>query len=775
MPRFFISASVLLLAACMGAAWPSNAAQALTHGGQASAVSGPLSEEAATARANAILAQMTLEEKAAQVSQQFMFGDPAEFEPFVRNGGGSLLFVTDPAVINRLQRVAVEESRLHVPLLFGFDVIHGLRTIFPVPIALAASWDPSVAERSQAVAAAEARASGITWTFAPMVDVTRDPRWGRIVEGAGEDPYLGAAFARAQVHGFQGGGLGSPGHVISGPKHFATYGASEGGRDYDAVHVSESQFYNVYLPPFAAAVEAGAGNIMSAYMEINDVPAAGNPWLLRNVLREELGFKGFVVSDANGVKSLQTQGFASDEADAAVRAMNAGNDMEMSIGANAYATLVEAVRGGRVSEATLDDSVRRVLVAKFRMGLFENPYVDETKTAGVLADPAHRQVARMAAERSLVLMRNEGGVLPLQARAGRRLAVIGPMADSRDDMVGSWVFAHDQDETVSIFEGLRDKVGSTMTVETAPGVQLSRHFPSMFDAFAPVAAVRRRPALWAETQASDEFERAVALARASDVVVMVLGETQSMTGERASRSALDLPGDQQRLLDAVAALGKPIVLVLLNGRPLDIGQAATQASGVLEAWYPGTEGGRAIADALFGDVNPGGKLPMTWPRSVGQIPVYYSQATTKAPDDADERYWDVPSTPLYPFGFGLSYTTFSFSNLRLERSAAHVGETITVTVDVANTGSREGDEVAQLYIHQKSGRATRPRRELKGFQRVTLAPGEVRTVTFTLGEAELRYWSTAEHRWVVDAANFDIWVGSDSNAQLHADFSVALP
>ncbi len=770
--RYSKKSRMVVLAACVLTLSAAAAGATAASVAAPNAAAEPVSEADATTRANALLARMTLDEKAAQVSQFFMFGDPANFEPKVRAGAGSLLFVTDVNVINRLQRVAVEESRLGIPLLFGFDVIHGLRTIFPVPIGMAASWDPPAAERAQAVAANEARASGIHWTFAPMLDVTRDPRWGRIVEGPGEDPYLASALARAQVRGFQGETIGAPGHIISGPKHFATYGASEGGRDYDAVHVSDSQFYNVYLPPFAAAIDAGAGNVMSAYMEINDVPAAANKWLLTDVLRDQLGFKGFVVSDANGVKSLTAQGFAVDEADAAVRAMNAGNDMEMALGDAAYANLVQAVHDGKVPVAVLDESVRRILIAKFRMGLFENPYVDASLTAGVLADPTHRTEARSAAARSLVLMKNDDRALPLNPAAGQRIAVIGPMADSKDDTLGSWVFAHDPNETISIYEGIRDRVGANGLVQTAPGVELKRTFPSLFEIMPDLARLRPRPAAWTEEQKPQEFERAVELARNSDVVVMVLGETQLMSGEQASRTDLTLPGEQQRLLDAVTALGKRVVVVLMNGRPLDIADAAEKVPAILEVWYPGTEGGAAVADALFGDVNPGGKLPMTWPRSVGQIPVYYSQATTKAPDDAGKRYWDVPSTPLYVFGHGLSYTTFAFSDLKVARPTVGLGQPIEITATVTNTGDRAGDEVAQLYIHQKSGRATRPIRELKGFQRLTLAPGESRTVTFTLGEAELRYWSAADRKWVVDAAKFDVWVGGDSNAELHTAFEV---
>jgi beta-glucosidase len=719
------------------------------------------------ARADALIARMTLEEKVGQISQQFVLGSAAPVEARVRSGAlGSLLFVRDPVVIDRLQHMAVEETRLGIPLLFAYDVVHGFRTIFPVPLGMAATWDPQLVEQSQAVAAREARATGIHWTFAPMLDITRDPRWGRIVEGPGEDPYLGSVLARAQVRGFQGETIGQSGRVIAGPKHFLGYGASEGGRDYDSVNLSDNQLYNVYLPPFVAAIEAGAGNVMSAYMELNDVPAVANDWLLNDLLRGELGFEGFVVSDANSVRSLIPQNFTVDATDAAVRSVRAGNDMEMSLGTGAFGQLVDAVRQGRLEEAVVDRAVRRVLIAKFRMGLFEQPYTDPALTEGVLSTPAHRDLARVAAERSMVLLQNTGDLLPLQRGAHRRVAVIGPMADSPIDTVGPWSFADKPDETVTLYEGVKAELNGAAEVETAPGVQLRRGTPSMF------AALRPQPRRWTEAQAEEEFTRAVALAGRSDLIVLVVGEDFYMSGEQASRVSLSLPGRQQALIDAVAALGKPVVMVMMNGRPLDIRAAQAKVPAILEAWHPGSEGGAAVANVLFGDVNPGGKLPITWPRDAGQIPLYYAHNATKEPAAAATRYWDEVSTPLYPFGYGLSYTTFGFSDIAVDRPVMARDGRITVSAVVTNTGDRTGDETAQLYIHQQAGRATRPVRELKGFQRVTLAPGESRTVTFTLGEAELRYWSAAERGWVMDPGAFDIWIGGDSRAELHATFEV---
>lgn len=757
----------LMMGACAAfyALSPTGAAVAQVRSSTAQRI--VVSEADAEKRAEALLAQMTLEEKAGQVSQQFMFAPSASFESQVRAGQiGSLLFVTDPAVINRMQRVAVEDSRLKIPLLFAYDVVHGYRTILPVPIAMAASFAPGLAEQGQAVAAAEARAVGIHWTFAPMVDIARDARWGRIVEGGGEDPYLGARMAEAQVRGFQGPTLGTPGRVIAGPKHFLGYGASTGGRDYDEASVSDADIYNVQLPPFRAAVEAGAGNIMSAYMDLNDIPASGNRWLLTDLLRNELGFKGWVVSDANAVKSQVSQHFAADRTDAAVRAIHAGNDMEMSIGRGAFTTLAAAVREGRLPEAELDASVRRVLVAKFRMGLFENPYVDEAAAQRVLSDPRHRTVAQEAAEASLVLLKNDGGLLPLVPGAHKRIAVVGPLADSRNDILGSWAFQFDAEETVTLVDGLRKRLGAGVEVKTAPGVELLRGVPSPFESIRPSAAP------WAEGRGAIEFQNAVDVARDADLVILALGEAQHQSGEAASRSDLTLPGDQVRLAEAVLALGKPVVLVLQNGRPLDITGLEPKVGAILEAWYPGTRGGAAMARALYGDVNPGGKLPVSWPRSVGQAPIFYAHNTTQTPRDQDKRYWDAPSTPLYPFGYGLSYTTFEFGAPQVEGLIDDEG-VVTVSTTVRNTGSRAGDEVAQLYIHQRSGRASRPVRQLKGFERITLQPGESRTVRFTLDLESVRYWNAGTRGYVVDPGVFDVWVGNSSQALARGEFTVA--
>ena len=738
------------------------------------------------ARVDELVSQMTPAEKAGQLTQYFYFRLPAaaDIEPALgldldaqpreveealgRGEAGSLLFLTDPAEINRLQRLALAGNRLGIPLLFGFDVIHGLRTIFPVPIAMAASWDLVTIERGQSVAAREARAVGIHWAFAPMVDIARDPRWGRIVEGAGEDPFLGAAVAAAQVRGFQGADLAHPERIIAGPKHFAGYGAAIGGRDYDEVNLSEYELWNTYFPPFQAAVEAGAGNVMTAYMDLNGVPASGSRWLFTEVLRETWGFDGFVVSDANAVRNLVTHGFAADLTDAGARAVTAGVDMEMAIADPAYARLPEALQSGAVTEDLIDARVRKILEVKLRLGLFDGPYVDEDRAREVLADPEHREVARVAAERSAVLLRNEGSLLPLAADQLSSIAILGPLAASQRDTLGPWVFDFDLDETITVLDGIRRAVGDNVRVDYAPGIGVvQRVFPSMFDMFGG-----NRPADPEGFDEDAEFARAVEVAAAADSAVVVVGEWQNMIGEAASRSSIELPGRQLELLQAVVATGTPTVLLVMNGRPLDLRWAAENVPAILDIWYPGTQGGAAVADLLFGDVAPGGKLPFSWPRTVGQVPMIYSHTISHEPGNQGRRYWDEQSTPLFPFGHGLSYGRFEYTDLTVDHSSIQAGETVTVSVTVTNVGQRASDEVAQLYIHQRYGSASRPVRELKGFQRLTLAPGESQTLRFPLGPDELRYWNAATRDWVIDTTTIDVFVGGDSTAAQTVSFTI---
>jgi beta-glucosidase len=720
-----------------------------------------------------LMKKMTLEEKLGQMSQianaqiaDSVLPNATREEQIIKGNPGSFLFVKDPAEIDHLQHVAVEQTRLHIPLLFGFDVIHGFRTINPVPIAMAASWDPALVERSQRMAAREASAVGVRWAFAPMVDIARDPRWGRIMEGAGEDPYLGQRIAEAQVWGFQGRTLGAPDRILASVKHFAGYGAAAGGRDYDESNISDEQLQNVYLPPFHAAEKAGAATFMAAYMNLNGVPASGNRFLIHDTLRGEWGFKGFVVSDWESVKNLTTHGYAADDADAAAKAVNAGVDMEMT-SSDYYNHLAEDLKSGKVTQATIDDSVRRILEAKYKLGLFEHPYAEPGLAAKELVSPEHREAARTAAQRTAVLLRNEGNTLPLK-KSLHSIAVIGALADSKPDTMGSWSLAGVYDDTVTILAGIRAKVGSGVNVTYERGVEIERPTASIFDPQFKSPA----PTLITAEQKSKAFSDAVDAVKASDVAVLVMGELQSMNGEYASRATLNLPGDQEKLLEAAVATGKPVVLLLMSGRPLEIGWAAEDVPAIMDVWHPGTEGGNAVADLLFGDANPGGKLPMTWPRSVGQVPIYYGYTESQNPKERNQMYWDEPSSPQYPFGYGLSYSTFTLGHLQLSANELRAGGSLNATVDLENTSAVDGDQVVQLYTHQRAGSAARPVRELKGFDRVHLKAGEHRSVTIPLHAEDLRFWSDSTHKWELDPGVFDVWVGDSSRASEHATFTV---
>ncbi|MDU0348929.1 glycoside hydrolase family 3 N-terminal domain-containing protein [Actinomyces sp. MRS3W] len=749
-------------------------------------------------RVDDLAGRMSLAEKIGQLTQYFYMGRddtpvteemiaslPEELRDFARQPArvgaaidagrvGSLLFVTDPAMLRRLQERALAGSRWGIPLLFGFDVIHGLRTIFPVPIAAAASWDPEIVAASQRAAAREASAVGIRWTFAPMVDIARDPRWGRMVEGAGEDPCLGAAMAAAQVRGFQGGMSGTgeeaigPESILAGPKHFAGYGAPAGGRDYEEVELSQSLLHNVYLPPFQAAIDAGAGNIMAAYMELDGVPAAANHHLLSHLLRDELGFDGFVVSDADAVNKLLIQHLVRTPAEAAARAVAAGLDMEMAQLGAAFEHLEDAVAQGLIDAAAIDAAARRVLTAKFRLGLFEQPFGAAPETAqAVLADPSHRRLARQAAERSLVLLKNDGA-LPLTASA-RRIAVLGDLAASKRDILGPWTFEKQVEESVSILEGIRARAGAGVTVEYARALATaSRVQPSIFDRQEQTPL----PTTPEGFDADAEMERAVALAAGADVAIVVVGQNQNMIGEAASTSTLSLPGRQEELIARVTATGTPTIVLVMSGRPLDIRAADDGAAAILQVWYPGTRGGAAVAAALFGDVSPAGRLPFTWPRHVGQVPMHYAHHTTFAPQDADRRYWNEQTgAPLYSFGHGLSYASFEYRDVQVPDRLA-IGETGTARVTVTNTSDVDADEVVQLYLHQRYGSSTRPVRELKGFRRVHVPAGQTVTVDFPLGPQQLRYWSAATGTWVQEPTTIDVAVGGSSAVPFTAQFEV---
>ena len=717
---------------------------------------------------DALLSKMTLQEKINQMEQtagQAFYTPPARAEELARTGTGSFLFFTDPVRINELQKIAVTQSRLHIPMLFGYDVIHGFSTIAPIPLAMSSSWDPALVTRTQTMAAKEARAAGIHWAFAPMVDIARDARWGRIMESAGEDPYLGEQMAAAQVRGFQGDFIGSPDHILASTKHFAGYGAAEGGRDYDSSDISDELLHNVYLRPYKAAVDAGTATIMSAYMDLNGVPATGNTWLLQDILRKDWGFKGFVVSDWESVKNLQTHGFAADPADAAQRAANAGVNMEMT-SSNYRDTLAASVKSGAVSEATINSLVRPILEMKYRLGLFTNPYVNMDKFHRVTGAPEQREASRIAAEQTAVLLRNEGNLLPLRKDL-RSVAIIGQLGDSKVDTLGSWSIHGDREHVVTIAQGIREALPNAK-VTFATGVEIERGHPTIFDEqFPPTPLTLLTPE--AREQA---FQQAVSAARDADVSVMVLGEAQSMNGERASRASLSLPGDQERLLEAVTALGKPVVLIVMTGRPLDITWASSHVPAILNVWYPGSEGGHAVANLLFGGVNPSGHLPLTWPRSAGQEPLFYDTNLTQIPTDTDGRYWDLSSAPLYPFGYGLSYSKFDVSDLKLVSSSVATDGTVRVSVTLNNASAVAGAEVVQLYTHQRAGSASRPVRELKAFQKVTVPANSSKTVELSVKADDLSFWSPALHHRTLEPGIFDLWVGTDSTASLHTTFTL---
>jgi beta-glucosidase len=702
---------------------------------------------------NALLARMTLAEKLGQLQQLDGEGNGnfrLEHLDLIRKGLlGSTLNVRGAQRTNQLQHVAMEESRLKIPVLFGFDVIHGYRTIFPIPLAEASSWDPSLAERSSSIAAQEARDAGVRWTFAPMLDIARDPRWGRITEGAGEDPYLGAAFASARVRGFQGTDYSAPQKILACAKHWVAYGAAEGGRDYNTTDLSENTLREIYFPPFKAAVDAGVGTVMSAFNDINGVPASANPFTLTKVLRDEWKFDGFVVSDYTSVKELINHGLAANEKDAARAALNAGVDMEMVsrlFNQHGPALLNE----GQVAQATIDEAVRRILRIKFRLGLFDRPYTDEAPEPNSLLKPESIRAAREIAGRSMVLLKNERQTLPLDKNI-RSIAVIGPLADDRRAPLGWWAGDGREENTVTPLAGIRAKVSAQTKVGYAKGCDV-------------------RDSL------TTGFSEAVALAQESDVALVFVGESADMVGEAASRSSLDLPGRQMDLVKAIYDTGKPVIVVLVNGRPPTIEWIVERVPAILESWMGGSQAGNAIADILFGDVNPGGKLPVTFPRTVGQVPIYYNHMNSGRPPEANNRYTskylDVPWTPLFPFGYGLSYTQFKITNLHLSAQSIRANGKLIVSVDVENVGKRTGDEVVQLYIRDVAASMTRPVKELKGFQRVTLRPGEKRRVEFALTGEHLGFWNR-EMRFVVEPGEFKVMVGPNSEDLIETKFEVA--
>jgi beta-glucosidase len=725
-------------------------------------------------RIDALLAQMTLEEKIGQLNQASSTFDvtgppPSQgaqqqlYEQLRTGQLGSMLNVVGAEATRKAQQLAVEGSRHRIPLLFGLDVIHGYRTMFPIPLAEAASWDLAAIEQSARVAATEAAAAGVHWTFAPMVDISRDARWGRVMEGSGEDPYLGAQVAAARVRGFQGKSLSAPDTIAACVKHYAAYGLAQAGRDYHTVDVSEHTLHNLVLPPFKAAVDAGAATVMNSFNEIGGIPATGSPYLQREVLKRDWRFQGFVVSDWGSIGELIQHGFAADLRDAARVAIAAGSDMDME--SRAYiAHLRELVKAGAVKPDAIDEAVRRILRVKFSLGLFDDPYrySDPEREKRALLAPAHLAAARDVARKSIVLLRNERSLLPLD-RSVRSIAVIGPLASDKDSPLGSWRAQAQAGSAVSLLEGIKAAVSPDTKVdyvEGAPFVVGERAFHAH---------------LTFNTTDRSGFPAAVAAARAADVVIVAVGEDSYQTGEGRSQVDIGLKGVQEELLRAVHGANRNVVVVLMNGRPLVLNWMAEHVPAIVEAWHLGSETGTAIADVLFGQYNPSGKLPMSFPRHVGQLPLSYNHKSTGRPNEQESVFWshytDAPNSPLFPFGFGLSYTTFRYDNLRVSPSALDANGQVQVTVALANTGRRPGVEIVQLYIRDVVASATRPVKELKGFQRVELAAGQSRDVTFTLRPADLAFY-TANRRWEAEAGEFKVFVGGSSRDVLEASFAL---
>jgi beta-glucosidase len=701
------------------------------------------------AKIEALIARMTVEEKAGQLnllSSNLTATGPSattDLEAKIAAGEvGGVFNAYGAEYAAHLQRIAVERSRLGIPLLLGFDVIHGFKTIFPIPLGQAASWDLAAIEAAEQVSAREAAAAGVDWTYAPMVDIARDPRWGRVAEGAGESPWLGAKIAAARVRGLQ------EGELAACAKHFAAYGAAESGRDYSAADISERTLRQVYLPPFQAAIAAGVPCIMAAFNDVDGLPGVANPHLLQDILRREWGFGGLVISDYGAVGELMVHGVAASPSEAALKALSAGTDMDMQTGIY-VAELPALARKGALPMARLDEAVRRVLQLKARLGLLAGPLPapDADRERQTLLAPAHLAAAGELARKSIVLLKNDG-TLPF-GRAIRKLAVIGPLADAPGEMLGSWAGAGDADDVVTLLDGLRQKLGPSTELLTASGGSVER-------------------------TSADDLAKAREVAAGADAVVLALGERAGMSGEAASRTSLDLPGDQMALAEAVLALGKPAAVVLFNGRPLTLPALDRATPAIVEAWFPGTRGGTALADILFGDAEPIGRLPITFPRSVGQIPIYHEQKSTGRPPAANpytSRYLDESTAPLYPFGWGLSYTTFSFAPPRLDRQAMRPGEMLTVAVDVTNTGKRSGTAMVQLYVHDRVASVTRPLRELRGFQRVLLAPGETKAVRLTLSEADLAFWR-ADMTYGTEPGAFEVMTGPSAAETQSTEFEL---
>jgi beta-glucosidase len=693
-------------------------------------------------KVSALLNKMTLAEKLDQLT---LLSDGQINDSEAAKPVGGVFSLTDADKINHFQHVAVEQSRLHIPILFAFDTIHGYRTIFPIPLGTASSFDPNVAADDHRIGAMESAAVGIKQIYSPMVDVSHEPRWGRSSEGAGEDPYLGSVMAAARVKAAQGSDYSAPDKVVTSVKHFAAYGQPEGGRDYNTTDMSEARLRNLYLPPFKAAIDAGADTAMCSFNAINGVPGCANSHTENDILKKEWGFDGFIESDYTAVDELLRHGVAADGCDAARAALNAGTDMEM-VSTHYRDCGAQLVKSGAVSMSRINDAVRRILRIKFRAGLFDNPYVDPSKANDVQLLPASRDTERKDAARSMVLLKNDGGTLPIDT--SKSVAVIGPLGDDQHDMLGPWWGQGRDSDAVSVFDGIKAQDANTTFTEGCKMVDADLYDPANECPSVDTAAVS-------------------AAAQGADQVVLALGETRGQSGEAEVRSDLKLPGHEQDIIDAVKQTGKPFTVVLFNGRPLDLTDVAAKSDAILEAWFPGVEAGNSIADVLFGKVDPGGKLPVSFPRSVGQVPIYYNHEPTGRPCDVgskyNSRYRDILSCqPLYPFGFGLSYTTFKLSNLQLSsHTLSAKGGSITASVDVTNTGSRQGDEVAQLYIHDPVASISQPVRRLRGFERVTLDPGQTTTVNWKLDRSDVGFYDNSGN-FVVEPGRIDVFAGDSS-------------
>ncbi|WP_418498914.1 beta-glucosidase BglX [Flagellimonas sp.] len=726
----------------------------------------------------ALLQKMTIEEKIGQLNLLTPGGGVATGEVVSKNveakikAGqvGGLFGVAGPDKVRVAQELAVKESRLGIPLLIGSDVIHGYKTTYPIPLGLSASWDMDLVQQAAQMAAREATADGINWNFSPMVDIARDPRWGRIAETGGEDPYLGSKIAEAMVKGYQGDDLASAHTMLACVKHFALYGAAEAGRDYHSVDMSKIKMFNQYLPPYKAAVDAGAASVMTSFNDVDGVPATGNKWLLTDLLRDRWGFDGFVVSDYTSLNEMIAHGLGDLQAVSAL-ALKAGLDMDM-VGEGFLTTLKKSLDEGKVTEEEITNACRRVLEAKYISGLFEDPYryLDSKRPETDILTAENRALARKLAARSFVLLKNENQLLPLQKN--KKIALIGPLADSRNNMLGTWAPTGDVSLAVTIQEGFKN-VAPNATIQYAKGANISddAEFAKKVNVFGPRIEIDKR-------SPKTLLKEAVDLAKNSEVVVAVVGEATEMSGEAASRTDISIPDSQKKLIKALVETGKPVALVLMSGRPLTIPEEFELPAAILQVWHPGVEAGNAIADVIFGDYNPSGKLTATWPRSVGQIPIYHSVKNTGRPAPENDEfqkfrsnYLDSPNSPLLPFGYGLSYTKFAYSNLKLDKSSIGQGESISATVTVANTGNYDGEEVVQLYLRDVVRSITPPKRELKGFQKVFLKKGEKKEITITLSPDDLKFYNS-QLDFVAESGDFEVFVGTNSDAELSKTFTL---